>query len=157
VDFWETSRRGLRLIGRPAGADAPDQFWPYAAAVTAGFVVVGNIVSVGVFIAMSGTSPDTRTAALLAVVGVAALVLVVLLASAVVRRLHDRGVSGAWGLVPLVSFVVAFVLQARVVLTWEDQRGPTSIVIAFAAALFYFATVIGLAAQLALPRRARPR
>jgi uncharacterized membrane protein YhaH (DUF805 family) len=154
MDFWGTVRRGLRLTGHPAGADTPGQFWPYAAAVLGGFMVVGNLVSAIVFVAMSGASADTRTAALVTTIGVAALVVVALLASAVVRRLHDRRRSVAWALVPLVSLVLAFALQARILLAWDEERGAGPFLIAFAAGLVYFATVIALVVQLALPRRA---
>ena len=157
MDFWRTVRRGLRMVGQPSGSDTPGQFWPYAAAVVAGFMVVGNLVTAIVFIAMSGTGAETRTAALMTVIGVAAVVLVGLLASAVVRRLNDRGRSAAWALVPLVSLVVAFALQARILLAWDDEPGAGAFLVAFAAGVVYFATVIALVVQLALPRRATTR
>jgi len=49
---------------------------------------------------------------LMAVVFVAAIAL---LAAAVVRRLHDRGKSGAWGLMPLPFIAFASIMMSKVI------------------------------------------
>lgn len=98
-----------------AGRTRPGKFWPYVACVIVlwlfagmGFMGVeflrfyGNVsgaVSGEVSSAQPSLMPDFDY--FLLVTNIAVGCVIVLLAAAVVRRLHDRNMSGFWGLLPL--------------------------------------------------------
>ena len=113
------------------GRDTRGQFWPWAACVVGGiiliwFVAVGSVVGgmVSQMTAYSEAHPDQATVTtadgstsiaiegshpefipdfgvLFWILGGMVIAAVVLLAAAVARRLHDRGRSAFWGLAPL--------------------------------------------------------
>ena len=118
---------GLRNLTRFRGRDARGQFWPFAIGtylvVTAITTVIGMPILVRSMVQMAARAGPGRSRVsvgpghfslqasgveylpgmsdFLMVTKVGAAVTVLLLAAAVVRRLHDRGRSGAWGLLPL--------------------------------------------------------
>jgi uncharacterized membrane protein YhaH (DUF805 family) len=112
--------RGFTGILRFSGRDTRSEFWPYAAAAVALYLVVG--MPVGAVLALPVTVDSTsfnpgaflNTAnqfILFSLIMFAALV--ALLAAAVARRLRDAGQSAFWGLLPLsfVAFGVAVFLR----------------------------------------------
>lgn len=156
MSFLDAVRRGLRLARTWQGRDTPAEFWPYALAVFVGFTVIGNIGFLAGVIATVSASRDTRMIVLLAITAVAGLVFVALLAAAVIRRLRDRGRSGVWALVPLVLLVVAGAVQAIVLVTLEEDSGPGLFLVGFVLTLLYFAALVALVVQLALPAPREP-
>lgn len=61
---------------------------------------------------------------LIVAIAIAAFIMVVLIAAAVVRRLHDCDWSGWWALVPLPFLVCGFVLMGRMLaMTGEPTTG----------------------------------
>ncbi|MEO7366245.1 MAG: DUF805 domain-containing protein [Sphingomicrobium sp.] len=113
-------------LARFSGRDRRDQFWPFAGTVVAGvFLVWGVSISPamsrlqhamlanleaanvasgpGEYSANYAGPPQVENMfnTLLLVMAGIVVVFIALLAAAVVRRLHDRGSSGWWGLLPL--------------------------------------------------------
>lgn len=116
-------------------------------------MAIGNVCFVAGFIATLDASQETRTIVLLAVTVVTGLVFVALLAAAVTRRLRDRGCSLTWAVAPLVLLIAAGGVQAAVLITVEEDSGPALFLAAFALTVVYFAAVVALLVQLALPAR----
>lgn len=107
VRLFEHFKRLVEFKGREDRAS----FWPYAA-------LVYGIMTAGSFVAMFPLMNSVTSSASLAANGMSepafpdvgsfftgimilTVVAVVLYAAAVVRRLHDGGLSGLWGLMPL--------------------------------------------------------
>jgi uncharacterized membrane protein YhaH (DUF805 family) len=118
ANMWVDSlKHGLSNLGRFDGRDRPGQFWPYA-----GTIVFLDIVIwfVAVNVAMSRIQSRMRSpvdsvssadgtnvfSSLILIMAALALITALILAASVVRRLHDRGISGWWGLLP-VPFLIA--------------------------------------------------
>jgi len=121
------------------GRQTRSQFWPWAACVVGGvmlvwFVVGGSIIgaTISKMMAYAEAHPDQATVvssggstsihitgshpelvpdfgALFWVMGGIVVVTVALLAAAVARRLHDRGRSALWGLAPLPFLAFALI------------------------------------------------
>lgn len=141
--FFGMISRGLRKIPTFSGRDSLTQFWMYAGAVLglamASWIAVFVPAMVSVFVAMQkfavehpdqaeiqsgpgsysisiqGNHPEFTPdfAGLMAVLSVIVAVSVILLASAVVRRLHDRGKSGFWALPTLILLATSMILAPR--------------------------------------------
>ncbi len=117
VGLWEHFKRLADFNGR----EDRGSFWPYAALVY-GIMMVGSFVAMVPIMnsAMSAASAanDGSGAALPAMGGfitammITTAVGVVLYAAAVARRLHDGGLSGLWGLMPL-PFLVFGMIRMR--------------------------------------------
>jgi uncharacterized membrane protein YhaH (DUF805 family) len=100
--------RGFASVSRFRGRDTRSEFWPYAAAAMTLYLMVG--LSVGIFLWLPtwvfssdldrGTFFNAASQFILFSLLLFAA-LVVLLAAAVARRLHDGGLSALWGLLPL--------------------------------------------------------
>ena len=99
--------RGFANVARFNGRDTRGQFWPYCGAVVALYLVAGWAVLIPIMSPVFGASqPSIRTfqnmeGHFLLVSLLLFGALVVLLAGAVARRLHDSGRSAFWGLLPL--------------------------------------------------------
>lgn len=123
--FSDAVRHCLRNLATFRGRDTRSQFWFYVLALFIAqqilTVVIAALLIFGVIGPAFGadTSPDPTTffatfrlfmAAALAI----PIVAIVLLAAALVRRLHDRGLSGWWASMPLPFLLfgtVAFIQQ----------------------------------------------
>lgn len=115
-------------LTRFSGRDRRDQFWPYAGTVIAGVFLVWGVsfnvamsrlqqaIMANINAVDANSGPNEYSAhfdgppppqvenmfnTLLLVMAVIVLITISLLATAVVRRLHDGGRSGRWGLLPL--------------------------------------------------------
>lgn len=94
--------------------------------------------------------------AFLAVTMAVALVVVLLLAAAVTRRLHDRGHSGAWALVPAVLLAIGMVAMMRLTDTLGGMTNGNmagffgSFVTMFVVNIAYLATLAVLIVQCAM-------
>jgi uncharacterized membrane protein YhaH (DUF805 family) len=71
------------------------------------------------------------------------LLAVMLLAAAVSRRLHDRGLSGIWGLLPLPFLVTSLVMMPRIAGQMTAMQGPdmTAFFTLFVNNMIYLATL----------------
>jgi len=109
----------------------------------------------GYEIAVQGYHPELMPNLTLftALVGGVALVVVVLLAAAVVRRLHDGGLSGAWGLMPVPFLAAGFVLMPMV-MAGAGEPSPALFAALFLNNLVYLAMLATLVVLLC--RRTAP-
>lgn len=135
----ETIARGLRKIADFKGRDTRAVFWPYAIVVAlAGFVGVllsmapEMIRMLSVMEAFAAAHPEKVTVTTgpasyemrvdvdtmdfvpnygltFGLIGLVIATVVILLGAAVCRRLHDRGLSGFWGLIPISLLVIALI------------------------------------------------
>lgn len=171
----------FRKLASFRGREDRASFWPYAAMVLGILTVAGSLMLIPAARAtiqamrdrtlqepwevnwaadLSEYSPPMRpqapgltaSAGLLGAYLAATLALAVLLyAAAVVRRLHDRGMSGAWGLMPLPF--LAFTSIQTVRLFGSMGRGErTDVTSFFAVALgniLYWAALLALIVLLA--------
>jgi uncharacterized membrane protein YhaH (DUF805 family) len=103
----ESLRYNLGRLMSFSGREAREVFWPYAGCVS-GLTQMFFILAM--LPAMLGKFAPESPVYVMAVAIVAAIVL---LAAAIVRRLHDCGRSGFWALVPLPFLSVGFVLMSR--------------------------------------------
>jgi|SRR5579859_3207594 len=100
--------RGFGSLLRFSGRDTRSEFWPYAAAAVALYLVVGWAVLIPIMLPAFEASSEPQVGTFLKMVGYFLLAsvlmfaaLVGILAAAVARRLHDSGRSAFWGLLPL--------------------------------------------------------
>lgn len=104
--------RGFKKLADFKGRDRRGQFWPYAGVVCAvWFVMQGVAGNLVMFTAMSSGDEANFAIAFIGTMVVGVVVLACLLAAAVSRRLHDRGLSGRWALIPfglLVTMMAGF-------------------------------------------------
>ena len=139
---------GFTSLTRFSGRDTRIQFWPYCASVL-GLAMVANM-AVFVWI-LTPLLAKTEVAPIpdfnLAIGGVAlwAGAVVVLLASAVTRRLHDIGRSGYWGLMPLPFLFGGFFLMSRFFSKFLNSPAPDlSIFFMLFANNFVYLALLGL-------------
>src|SRR6476620_763107 len=83
-------------------------------------------------------------------------VAILLYAAAVVRRLHDRGKSGFWGLMPLPFIIYSSVQMPRAFGATGDQLDMTLFFSIFLSNLFYIVTLVWLIVLLAGPSEPAP-
>lgn len=85
--------------------------------------------------------------------GACLAILVVLLAAAVTRRLHDRGLGGYWGLAPVLFLAVAFVGFPMMISNMMATDTPDMglFLLLFLNNLLYMIALAGLILVLALP------
>jgi uncharacterized membrane protein YhaH (DUF805 family) len=141
--FVDAIRHGFTGLPRFSGRDPARRFWPYVGVVIAllfiaAFAAMAPIMS-GAFARMQSFAiehPDQATvtqgpgsysiqihgnhpelmpdvAPFFVVMQVGCALVVVLLAAAVTRRLHDRGRRGWWGLPPVIFLAVGLALFPR--------------------------------------------
>lgn len=164
------------MLANFKGREDRSSFWPYAALVLGIVMVAGSLVSLSMvmralqamrdstppdagdvtFNSSSGDfsvppqpmAPDVMPSpAFLAAYFAVTLGLAVLLyAAAVVRRLHDRGSSGAWGLMPLPFAAFTAVQMVRLFGSMA-LREPPDLILFFSMAV---GNILGWAALLAL-------
>jgi len=179
--------RGFRNLLVFGGRDLRSQFWPYAAVVVAlTFLVLGVAMTLAMqqlfaeaerlaiehpeavriqrsatsysvqYAPGSGLMPD-MTNFFLGLGGGVAL-LVILLAAAMTRRLHDRGLPGYVALVPLLLLILGLVGMSQLLTSFNDSTEPD---LALFGALMinnmlYLASLGGLVLLLSLPGSAGP-
>lgn len=114
--------RGFKKLADFKGRDRRSQFWPYAGVVCAvWFVVQGMFGNLVMLTTMVSGDEANFVIAFIGTMVAGVLLLACLLAAAVSRRLHDRGLSGLWALIPfglLVAMMSGFGLLFQSV--WED-------------------------------------
>lgn len=167
-------RHSLASLARFSGRDTRGRFWPYALAVFV-VVMIGGMMAamlpvmarVGQIalahpdqttittgpgsyeISIHGRHPelDSAFAGMERGVAIVAALSVLLLAAAVARRLHDRGRSGLWGLLPLPFLALSFVLMPITFTAAEPD--PRMFLPALLNNLLYLASLVALVVMLA--------
>jgi len=149
--------RGFANVARFGGRDTRAQFWPYAAAAVALYLIVGWAALTPImFPVFSAPQPSTsqfqNIASLFLMVSLLLFVaLVVLLAAAVTRRLHDSGRSAIWGLVPLPFAAYSATMFFRLISQFESGAPPDTglFISVFASNVLYMVGVARLIVLLA--------
>lgn len=174
----ESIKHNLRNIGRFSGRDRQGQFWPYAIIVAlAGGAMLALAILPEMFRSMrrmrqfaeanpkeatittgpSGTSirieghhPDLMPdmGSMMIGMGVVALIMVILMAASVTRRLHDTNRSGLWGLIPLVFLISGCFGTAHIFASPEPDM--TVFLLLFLNNLVYLASLLLLIVLLLL-------
>ncbi len=159
--------RGFKKLADFKGRDRRSQFWPYAGVVCAvWFVLQGVAGNLVMFTAMSSGDEASFASAFIGTMVVGAVTLAGLLAAAVSRRLHDRGLSGLWALIPLgllVTIMTGFGLLFQSV--WQevpmddssiDMRFVSGFLGVMVGNLLYMASLVTLIVFLCLKGKAGP-
>jgi uncharacterized membrane protein YhaH (DUF805 family) len=136
----------LKALADFRGRETRREFWPFAGFVVAASAVANMAVDLAFAFAVAGPH---RMALMIRWVGLLTIPVVLLLAAAVVRRLHDRGLSGAWGLLPLPFLGFAFFAMHRALSTAFADQPDSLFDTAFASAALYDVSIIVLIVLLA--------
>ena len=168
-----------------AGREDRASFWPYAAVAFIIIMVAGSIIFIPMMIgsltamqqfaaqhpdqatitsgpgqysiSIQGNHPEFMPAESMALfLGVTFGLAILLYAAAVVRRLHDRGKSGWWGLMPLPFVIYSSVQMPRAFGAAGDLPGMTLFFSIFLSNLVYIVTLIWLIVLLAGPSEPAP-
>ncbi len=145
--------RGFRLIAVFSGRDDRREFWTFTLAlVGVSMMVMPALIAPSMFFSVvRGSAPDFRVP--LVGVTVVSVSMVVVLASAVCRRLHDTGRSGRWGLLPVPSLLVGLGLGFTLMGSTQEGLQPSLVVFAlsFASNVVYFVLLTILIVLLVRP------
>jgi uncharacterized membrane protein YhaH (DUF805 family) len=177
IGLWEHFRKLATFSGREDRAS----FWPYAALVLGIVMVAGALMSLPMMVWLlksmprSGApdpgdlnvfseggdfsipaagppaGPELPLGLLAAYLAVTLGLAVLLYAAAVFRRLHDRGMSGAWGLMPLPFLAYTSVQAVRLIdsLSRGVEPGSTLLLTIAASNILYWAALLALVVLLA--------
>ena len=171
-------RHCLSNLAQFSGRDTRSQFWPYAGVVFAltwfamGVAVARGTTAMQAFalqhpeqarietgpgyfsVWIGGQAPELIPPVLqmLHLVAIIAALGILLLAGAVVRRLHDRDKSDLWALPPLLFMAIGFALMPRLAQTIMSGGEPDSSLSlgVFLNNIAYMATLILLIVLLAM-------
>jgi uncharacterized membrane protein YhaH (DUF805 family) len=169
------------------GREDRGSFWPYAAVAFIITMIVGMIIFVPMMsrslhsmqqfaaqhpdqatvtsdpgqysISIQGNHPEFMPSQSMSLFLAVTFGLAILLyAAAVVRRLHDRGKSGVWGLMPLPFIIYSSVQMPRMFASGGTAAQPDMTVFfsIFLSNLFYIITLIWLIVLLAGPSEPAP-
>lgn len=176
VGLWDHFGRLLDFSGREDRAS----FWPYAGVVFGIIMVAGMAIFIPMMsrsmramqeyaaehpeqatvtsgpghysISVEGHHPEFFDAGSMATyLGVTFGLAILLYSAAVVRRLHDRGKSGAWGLMPLPFILYSSIMMPRMFgsFSGEAQSEMGLFFSVFLSNMLYIATLIFLIVILA--------
>ena len=183
VTLWDHFKTLFDFAGREDRAS----FWPYAAVAFIITMVAGMIIFVPMIsrsmhamqefaaqhpeqatvtsgpgqysISIQGHNPEFMPAGAMALFLAVTFGLAILLyAAAVVRRLHDRGKSGFWGLMPLPFIAFSSVQMPRMFASFgmENQPDMGLFFSIFVSNLLYIITLVFLIVMLAGPSGPTP-
>jgi uncharacterized membrane protein YhaH (DUF805 family) len=176
--FLGSLRHCLAGLLRLSGRDSRAQFWPYASTLFLLSMVAMQLCMsrlMSGFAAYAAAHPERsdgfgRTAIhatppqvlavmqnILTTVSVIAAIFIALVGAAVVRRLHDRGRTGLWGLLPVVFLATGIFGMGRMF----GQVGPAGpnpgiFFLIFVNNLVYLVALVALVVFLAGPGMAGP-
>lgn len=189
MTFGAAIRYNLENLSNFNGRQARDSFWPYAGVVLAlaflgvMLAMVPEILStferVDTFIAenpelatvdrsagqysvrIEGSHPELFPdfTMIVTAMSVVVAVTVALLAAAVTRRLHDRGMSGLWGMAPAVLLLSGLAIFATLFAQMMGDEGipnPALFMFGLANNLLYLVSLVFLLVQLAGSSTTRP-
>ena len=154
----------LRRLSDFSGRESRRAFWPYVGVMVAvSFLAMTLAMSafvLPVILAVeAGDKPNVFVA--MSPFFLTVLAVVALLAAAVVRRLHDRGVSGWWALptaLLLMGGIVAFGIEMNAFLGGagiEDETFAGLFAVLLLLNGLYIASLLGLTTVLCLPGQPR--
>jgi uncharacterized membrane protein YhaH (DUF805 family) len=107
----------LRCLTQFSGRESRGEFWPWVG-VTIALYLLLFMGSVALLFAQISSGNEESPVPVLSLMftmnEIAIAAILALLAAAVVRRLHDSNRTGAWGLLPLPSLVIALVLMPEI-------------------------------------------
>lgn len=182
-------KHNLTRLADFKGRDTRSQFWPWTGCVMASvmavwFVAVGSVMTatMGRMQAYAEAHPEQATvttvgrntsiviegsppglvpdfSGLFGVMGGIVVAVVVLLAAAVARRLHDRGRSAFWGLAPLPFLAFGLIAMHRMMGQFTVGAGEpdgTLFTAIFLNNIVYLAVLLTLIIQLSGAGRAEP-
>ena len=169
----------FRNLARFSGRDTREQFWPYAIFLFIAQNIVSVITMMPVMYSMmtktfsfaeqqtihtgtrlsaadqkaltqmiQGVMSDMQSILMITVPTSTGL-FIVFIAAATARRLHDRGKSGYWGLMPIPFAGLGLALMPRMLSTWLQKPDFTLFGLLFLNNIFYFAALIFLIVLLA--------
>jgi uncharacterized membrane protein YhaH (DUF805 family) len=148
-------RRGFGRLLRFGGRDSRSEFWPFAGAITAIYmVIVSPIIMIMAFVSVSASHRTGASAAVQFVLYglIMFATAAALLAAAVARRLHDSGLSAYWGLLPLPFAALSLTLMSRLAARFGSGGDDIEPFLwYFISLISYFAAVIGLIVLLVRP------
>ncbi len=143
--FIDSVRNGFGGLLRFSGRDPARRFWPYAGTVVGGVMAAMTAAMIPImnqtFARLEAPLPDTSSELLpdmtlfFAVIQIGMGTMVLLLAAAVARRLHDRGRRGWWGLPPVMFASVAMTVFPRLFQSFS-QGTATPVALKFFGLLF---------------------
>lgn len=180
VGLWDHFRRLFDFKGR----EDRTSFWPYAALAFVIIMVAGMVIFIPMMsrtmsamqeyaaqnpdqatvvsgaghysITVEGHHPEFFAGNEMALfLGVTFGLAILLYAAAVVRRLHDRGKSGFWGLMPLPFIIYSSIMMPRMFASVTDPNMGLFFSIFFSNML-YIVTLIWLIVILAGPSEPLP-
>jgi len=180
VGLWEHFKRLVDFKGREDRAS----FWPYAAVAFIIIMIVGMFIFVPMMartmaemqqyaahhpdqaavtsgpgqysISVEGHHPEFFSGRSMALyLGVSFGLAILLYAAAVVRRLHDRGKAGWWGLMPLPFIIYSSIMMPRVFVSAGEPDMALFFSI-FISNMLYIVALIWLIVLLAGPSDAVP-
>ena len=142
----------IGALTRFSGRETRAMFWPWV-----GIVMVLNLLitlATGSFsITIQSDNPESMSeiSSFFAIIWIGALIAIVLLAAAVVRRLHDSGRSGLLGILPLPFLGFGFYLMDNLFgrLRFEEEPDMNQFKLLFANNILYLALLALLAYLLA--------
>lgn len=180
-------RHNLTGLVRFSGRDGPRLFWPYAFCVFGLVTIVSTVAVLPEFFAafarmqaFAVAHPDQADVAVgpgfysitvhgdhpelmpnvtgfVKTVCASVAVMIVFLAAAVARRLHDRGRTAFWGLCPIPSLVIGLVGFSRLFASFDSATFPVqTLLLLFANNVIYLAILGLLMWQLILPTSLAP-
>jgi uncharacterized membrane protein YhaH (DUF805 family) len=177
MSVLKTIRYNLSNLATFRGRESRGQFWPYAAlvfvfAIVGIMAVMLPEISVSMermqkfaakhpelatvqqgpgsySISIQGNHPELMPdmGNMMGMMAIVFVIVVALFAAAVARRLHDRGKSGVWGLLPLPFIIFASVMMPRVFAQNPPDMGLFFVI--FINNMFYIASLIFLVVLLA--------
>ena len=112
-----TFKQHLHRLSDFSGRETRAEFWPYAGLVFAG-TMIGMMSVMIIEMVTSNMIPDLGVMLL----GVSAIFILAIgtLAAAIARRLHDRSLSGFWGLLPLPFLFLGLMAMMRIFAFFEN-------------------------------------
>jgi len=154
--------RGFKKLRDFQGRDRRSEFWPYTGVIMAVSMVLMTVAIVPAMLqqfdqtlAFAEANPDQASvyrsatnvhvvihdpagmppmdySGMLVPLAIMLVVVALLLSAAVTRRLHDRGLSGRWALIPLALYGVGIVFWMRMLASMlTDATGDPSFMITF--------------------------
>lgn len=149
--FRDALAYNLRRLTAFSGRESLDLFAPYAGAMFAftqfaailvlAAILLASMLHLYLSISVGGS--------FILVVALSAVAFCGLLAASVVRRLHDRGLSGLWGAAPLPFLTASFVIFPIIFSQFSSHKSFSNLFfVGFINNAVYLAVVCVLALQL---------
>lgn len=169
--MFKSIGHNLARLASFSGRDTRETFWPYALTLFGLTMVGCTLSAVPTFVGamermqrFAAEHPDQATVTqgpgsysiqiqgnhpelmpdmhgLMTGMGIVVLLFVLLTAAAVVRRLHDRGSSGLWGLPPVIFLAIDFALMPKVFVPAGNAPEPSAFLLLFGGNLLYLVSL----------------